>query len=245
MHSPLSPSVLAVAALIALPLVPAQAEVVFYGGDGTGSYPYLASDFSVYNFGSGPTVMSDSMTYDDFTLTSLTTLNAAWGNFRLSWDTNPTEAAWQVRSGVSTGNGGTLVAAGTNATTILPTGRGEYQVRVPLSLMLEPGTYWIGIAPRVTSFTTNAYVSATDGGDLGPGGDPNPVPTGSPIANGNSFFNSPLSGHNFVSVDAGIPRVIAPGTWDFSYGVEGTVIPEPGTGFVLLLAPCAARRRRR
>ena len=66
--------------------------------------------------------------------------------------------------------------------------------------------------------------------------------TGSPIANGNSFFNSTFFGANFGAAS----DQMGAGTWDFSMGVNG-VVPEPAT-FVVLgsgLAGLIALRRRR
>jgi len=72
---------------------------------------------------------------------------------------DPAQADWSIRSGVSTGNGGTTLASGTNAAEYKPTGRNafglnEYTVYVNLSstpVTLGAGTYFMEVVPYCTN----------------------------------------------------------------------------------------------
>jgi hypothetical protein len=187
------------------------------------------------------------MVYDDINLASNTTITGVFANF-LDLATSYTTATWEIRSGMSAGNGGTLEATGSGATATIATGRNgfgldEFQVTVAgLSVNLSAGTYYLGFALDNINAGTAGYISTTSGTDEGPGGDPNPAVTGSPIANGNTFFNSTAFVSNFVDTQ----DQFGPGTWDFSMGVNG-VVPEPATFVVLgsaLVSLVALRRRR-
>ena len=70
-----------------------------------GGSPYGAATFQNFNWAGG-------------TVTGLATNNLS--------GLNPTTAYWEIRSGVSEGNGGTLVASGTGATTNQATGRSDF-----------------------------------------------------------------------------------------------------------------------
>lgn len=142
-------------------------------------------------------------------------------------------ADWEIRSGISPGNGGTLIASGTGVpASWTPTGRSqfgfnEYQVFVGgLNLTLAPGEYWLMVRPVGTG-SNRSWVTTTSGA--------NGV---NALIDGDAFFNSSYFGMNFVK-DVG-------GNYDFSMGLEGVVVPEPATlglaaaGLLLLLA----RRRR-
>jgi hypothetical protein len=198
-----------------------QCQVIFYGGDFDGRNGAPSKWTSAFH----------SMYLDDFNMPRTATLDSIWGNFQLTYV--PTQAYYEIRSGVSVGNGGTLLDSGTISVQVTPTGRSEFglpesQVLGHVSLTLDPGTYWLGIAP-VGGFFDSAYISTTSGGDAGPVGDPNPPPSGSPLANGNSFFN--MVGWNFVD---SVTTTLGPGTWDFSYGVSE--VPEPSPTRLLILA---------
>ncbi len=81
-------------------------------------------------------------------------------------DQAPTEpvasAYWSVNEGIEPGNAGTVVASGTAAATITPTGRAafdtsEYTVQVTgLSFTLTAGTYWLAVVPQCTN-TADPY----------------------------------------------------------------------------------------
>lgn len=219
-----------IGAFLCLQLITAShADVLFYGGD----YDGRIGDPSQW----APNLQA--LVFDDFSLSQTSTLQSIWGNFGLLQTVDyfvPTEAYCEIRSGVSAGNGGTLLYSGTLSVQDTLTGRNqwglpEYQVLADLTLTLPAGTYWLGMAPIGSSIWDEAYISSTSGGDVGPAGDPNPPPTSSPIANGNSYFYDPV-GYNYVPV----PLTSAgAGTWDFSYGVSGVAVPEPSPLFLLTI----------
>src|SRR5205085_6663255 len=124
-------------------------------------------------------------------------------------NTNVTGATWEIRQGVSEGNGGTLIASGMTMTPVVtPTGRSgfgfiEYMVEVTgLNVSLPPGTYWLNVTP-IGDLTGRSFDSTTSGANC----------VGTPCGNDmNAFFNSNFGGGaNFTSVAS-----------DFSMGIEGT-----------------------
>jgi hypothetical protein len=163
-----------------------------------------------------------------------------------------TQASWEIRSGVSAGNAGTLLDSGTASATQTATGltfnSGAYAVYdiqiTGLNVNLGPGTYWLAVAPDFGASTSyNSYIATTYGFNG----------VGTPKAqDGNSFWNDPGFGDDFVAAVTATGADSADGTnnVDFSMGVDGTVatIPEPGTaglgaGALFLLGLAAAARR--
>ena len=202
---------------IAVVSVPAQ--ILFYGGNYDGRIG-APSQWA-------PNLQA--LTFDDFGLSTASTLQSIWGNFGLLQtvdDFNPTLAYCEIRSGVSAGNGGSLLFSGMLPVQIEPTGISqwglpEYQITADVNLTLPAGTYWLGMAPVGDSIWDEAYISSTSGGNAGPAGDPNPQATGFPLADGMSYFYDPV-GYNYVPM---ADTTAGAGTWDFSYGVEA--VPEP------------------
>lgn len=175
-------SLLASFALITLLLCagsgPAVADILWYNGD-------LNSAPSKMNLGN--TVELLSAVYDDFivpnggwTITTVWSNNAM--NFTAYW------ASWEIRSGVSAGNGGVLMAHGIGQATQTATGRVsfefppllEYTIQVTgLKVFLEPGTYWLNVRPFAVGVDPLSYISCTTGNNA----------VGQPPGNdGNSFF---------------------------------------------------------
>jgi hypothetical protein len=162
------------------------------------------------------TAVSDAAIYDNFVVPAPGWLITAVFSNNPSDLTSIAGADWEIRSGISPGNGGTLIASGTGvAASWTPTGRSgfgytEYQVYVGgLNLSLPPGQYWLMVRP-VGSGSGRSFVSVTSG----PGGV-------SALLDGDAFFNSGHFGENFTQ-DFG-------GDFDYSMGVEGVVVPEPAT----------------
>lgn len=166
-------------------------------------------------------------------LTSVFSNNAFIASF-FGGPPNVTQADWSIRTGLSEGNAGTIVASGVGAATRTLTGRApnflyqEYTIEVSglLSVFLAPGTYWLNVTPL---FGGDAFVTSTRGDNA----------IGLPKGNdGNAFLDWPGGGFN----------VAGQGQRDYSMGVRGVAIPEPGTGALLLLSsagllmPLAARR---
>jgi hypothetical protein len=152
-----------------------------------------------------------------------------------------TGADWSIRSGVSAGNGGIIIASGTlSPATVTPTGTTflgsytEFTIQVSgLNILLLPGTYWLNVTP-VDSGSGQSYNSGTIGANA----------VGMPPGNdGNAFWDSTTYGTNF-----------SPAEGDFSMGVIGKIpvvsgVPETGStaammGLSTILLLGVARLRR-
>ncbi len=220
---------LAVAAAIAI-AVPSVAQAqLWYNGEFNGVNG-LSSERN--------TLIPQSMTYDNFVVTGAGwTINSVFGDFlsNFTW----VGADWEIRSGISAGDGGTLLYSGSNAA-VSQVGNGfdafgltGYRATISgLSVFLAPGTYWLGIA-GIGSGNGRAFVSTTSG--------TNGV---NPVTDGDAAFNSTFFSRNFVFDEQG--------NLDYAYGVNGTagpqeVVPEPATLTLLAtgLAGMAAARRRK
>lgn len=190
--------------------------VLWYNGDyagGSGTVNENSSNVGVANI------------YEDFNVTAPGgwTVQRLWSNDCMSYS-GVTSAAWSIRSGLSAGFGGTIIASGTASATQTPTGRSawwggypEYTIQITgLNVYLAPGTYWLSVSPLVGSDPLSngqyrSYISQTWGLNA----------VGAPAGNnGNSFMYDPPAGYYF-----------APDTFneDYSMGVAGTVVPEPST----------------
>jgi hypothetical protein len=190
-----------------------RAGVLYYGGDGSSSLALLnQKDFT----------SPDDYQYDDFTVPagqqwSVTSLsgtivynNATHGplNTPLSM-----QAYYEIRSGVSAGNGGTLLFSSTAPATsvpgaLQPFGYQDYNFSaLPASpIALGPGTYWLTLVP-VDSGSNYAYIRETDGTNG----------VGATVADHSSYFSI-----------AGGPS-FNPQAADLSIGISGTstAVPEP------------------
>ncbi len=135
---------------------------------------------------------------------------------------NPTSGYWEIRSGVSDGNGGTLIASGTaggaNFSHTATSNNQEYTDAVLTgSVNLGAGQYWFAVVPNDPtspgrSFNTNTFVS---GGQIGSDTD------------NLQFWNSAFFGASFTNANnEGVFQ-------DFSSGVLQGPVPEPSS--VLLL----------
>lgn len=156
---------------------------------------------------------------------------------------NPTSGYWEIRSGMSEGSGGTLLASGTaggasfahTATGNSAFGYNEYTDAVltgPVSLAANQ-QYWFAVVPNdptnpSRSFNTNTFVS---GGQIGKDID------------NEQYFDSAFFGASFTNANnEGVFQ-------DFSSGVIGGSVPEPsslimlGSG-VLAIGGLLRRRQR-
>jgi hypothetical protein len=169
-----------------------------------------------------------------------TAITGVFSNDTFSGSPDVGDAYWEIRSGVSNGNGGTLLASGTGAPTVTDTGDaydGEiYTVEVDgLNVDLSQGTYWLAVAPDFSS-GENSWLVGTDGANA----------VGSPAGTGDSYLTDSLFGDNFVpTADYNVI--------DYSVGVVTSVVtPEPataplvaGAGLIFGLTSFARIRRKR
>jgi hypothetical protein len=137
---------------------------------------------------------------------------------------NPSTAYWEIRSGVSEGNGGTLIASGTAADEVTATGRSDFgyteytNVVSGLNVHLAAGQYWFTVVPDDLNTAGRSFMSNTFGLNQ----------IGTYDAN-LQFFNSTFFGANFTNANN---EGLFPG---FSGGVYAgvTTTPEPSSLIML------------
>jgi hypothetical protein len=149
--------------------------------------------------------------YDDFNVPSpgWTVTSVFSDNLE---NTNVTGATWEIRQGVSEGNGGTLIASGMTMTPVVTFlwchfGFCEYRIEVTgLNVSLVEGHYWLNVTP-IGDLTGRSFDSTTSGAHC----------VGTPCGNNqNAFFDSNFFVANFTSTaNEGQP-------YDYSMGVNGT-----------------------
>jgi hypothetical protein len=214
------PSVMMLALVVGVAR-PAQADIVlWYNGDPGGGG--LAVNEQTTNIGA-------LQTFDNFDVSNAAgwTVSSVWSNNWMSI-TGVSQASWAIRTGVSVGDGGTVVASGIGPATqtalgISGAGFAGFKIEVTgLKVNLQPGTYWLSVSPLV-----GADPVLTPGGLSGLFLSSNFATLGDNAVNlpsapsQNGLFNSPFIGFNFASFGN-----------DYSLGVGGTVginTPEPST----------------
>ena len=240
-----------VAIVVALTMclaIPSRADTLWYNGD------FANNSFGVLNginmtFEGVFSTAGVATVYDDFNVPAGIGgwhIDTVWSNNLMTF-TSVTQATWSIRTNLSSGDPGTLIASGTSAATQTPTGRSllefsEFTIRVSgLAIDLVPGTYWLAVTPHGFGGPQASLISMTDG--LNAIGSP-------PGNNGNAFLNSPLLGADFEALD---DIFFLP---DFSMGVAGHIVaaqavPEPASfmltalGVVGLLVRTSAIKRKR
>ena len=132
--------------------------------------------------------LSDMWVFDQVNILS-PHVTAIWGNFVIyqQYAGASLGLRYEIRSGVSSGHAGTLVASGTVSNLRqTPTGRStqntayrEVQLLGTVDLNLAPDIYWLGLqnneGPNPPAQWTS-FLTQTSGGDAGPAADPNPPP---------------------------------------------------------------------
>lgn len=228
----------------------AAAGTLWYNGDFNGSKNSASNSYQYEDLGSGMYAESYSYVYDDFVVPAGGwTVNSVWSNNRFTSGVVVTAATWEIRSGVSAGNGGNWVNGGSAIPTLTDTGRGtegytEYQVLISgLDFHLDPGTYWLKVTPVKNPGDNYSYNSATSGlNAVGePAGD-----------NGNSYWtwfyhagNGSEGGASFMNVNDYLGYPV-----DYSMGIDGSSpVPLPaslpllGSGLLGLLGWGYRRRK--
>jgi len=215
----------------------ALALLVAVLGQATAAPLWYNGDFDTFNGLSSEknTIVSAANTYDNFIVGG-----AGWNvdtvfSNELMTSNFPKTAHWEIRSGVSVGKGGTLIASGDSAATSVLTGRSgfgllEWHVEVTgLNINLAPGTYWLTVS-AIDSGGERAFVSTTSGKNA----------IGSPPGNDdNSFFDSTFFGVTFgkaTDQTGGDPFHAGGQGVDFSMGVGGNLlqqVPEPASLILL------------
>lgn len=164
------------------------------------------------------------ITYDDFIVPASDgswTVTSVYSNLFSLPGSFTGAANWSIRTGLSVGNGGTIIAGGTlSPATITPGGSG-FSLRITgLNTVLAPGLYWLNVSP-VLSGPTSSLILATQGKNavgLPPGND------------GNAFVDA----NNIIPHFGAYPA-------DFSMGVIGTrgttSVPDSGSTALLLFLP--------
>lgn len=168
-------------------------------------------------------------------------ITGLFGNNAMSF--TPLTADWSIRSGVSNGNGGTVLFSGSSSSPVVAdTGVSEggneiYAVGVNglSGIQLGAGTYWLSVVPVCLTCSAASYLVDTDGSNAsGPAEPQNQSYLDS------STFNASFQSTTFYGA---YPA--------FSVGVIGTLangVPEPaalgvfGTGLTLLAGLLLRRR---
>jgi len=136
---------------------------LFYGGD------LNVSDSNAAGLSDENTLLiPGSSTYTAYNVPSGVTVGITGILVNVQADVNfdPQQASWDIRTGVSEGNGGTSVASGTGSIMVAATGRNfiglnEYTVFVHLSAeqFLGAGEYWFNVTPECTNGATDGSCS--------------------------------------------------------------------------------------
>lgn len=145
---------------------------LFYGGD------LDPNDFNAAGMTEENTllIVGGATTYGAITTPRSLTITGVLVNVQASAAFDPQTAVFDIRSGVSDGNGGTQIATGTAGIKVATTGRNflgfnEFTVEVDIpATTLAPGTYWFGVQPQCTNeldgscSTGRIFVSNTTSG---------------------------------------------------------------------------------
>ncbi len=210
--------VLCLFALVFCALAANAENPYFYGGQFDPFNQYanaLANENTAITGGDpyGAAVYQNFYAESNISVTGLFTNNLS--NF------TPASGYWEIRSGVSENNGGTLIASGTGSVTNAPTGRSyhgdnEYTNAVfGLSVDLPTDQYWFAVVPVCTTCQGEAFNTNTFGLFMIGKSDLN-----------QEYFNSP-SGPTFTNANNVCPHCEFPTFSSGVYAVQN--VPEPGS----------------
>jgi len=140
----------------ASPSVPALCSpCLFYGGDLDTSNANAAgmSDENTL------LILGGSSTYGELVIPTGTTVSVKGLVFNVQASTafDPMTASYDIRTGVSEGNGGTSIASGSVNASVAATGNNflglnEFSVAVVFpTVTLTPGAYWVNVTPNCTN----------------------------------------------------------------------------------------------
>ena len=146
--------------------------ILWYNGDSDDKGAYINRIDTT-----GRSTVNAAYMFDDFTVPNSQTWNVTeiWSN---NFNAPPsTTALWSIRSGMSPGNGGTVLFSGTSPLTQTLTGRfssridpngwvsvnPEYQFKVSgLNINLGSGTYWLQVSPYSSGDVSAATTSGAN-----------------------------------------------------------------------------------
>ncbi len=217
-----------------------SAAVLWFNGDpasgGVSNERNTTSDYGT---------LIDRALYEDFLVTEAPWHVESFFSYSSSSLAAITGADWEIRSGVSSGNGGTLIASGFTATDYTWTpnwpnpngGPTRLDVDIAdLELVLPMGRYWLMVRPVGWGFGEpgRAWLNGTNGANaIG-------LPAGN---NGNNFLWFKPPDDAYFRPAENPPGVV----FDFSMGVEGHLVPEPISWWLLaagLIALAGAHKLR-
>jgi hypothetical protein len=213
--------VLYLLALLCFSYAAYAANPYFYGGQFDPTNPFangLANENTAI-LGGDP---YGAATYQNFYAESNIVVTGLFTNNLSNF--TPASGYWELRSGVSEDNGGTLIASGSGAVTNDPTGRNfrgdnEYTNIVSgLGVSLPAGQYWFAVVPVCTTCQGEAFNTNTFG----------LFSIGKSDLN-EEYFSSP-SGPYFTNANNVCPHCEFP---SFSSGVYAYENPEPGSLMLL------------
>jgi len=127
---------------------------LFYGGD------LDPNDFNAAGLSDENTllIVGGSNTLGEITTPRSITVSGILFNVQASSAFDPQTATYDIRSGVSDGNGGTSIASGSGDIKVATTGRNflgfpEFTIEVDVNppVSLSPGTYWFTMQPQCTN----------------------------------------------------------------------------------------------
>ena len=202
------------------PMIPDT--VLYYGGD-CDHRNGLTNEFNTF--------IADAQTYDNFTVPDGQTwkITGMFSHDYLNF-TGVSGANWEIRQGITDGDGGTLIASGTaDPATQTPDGCNDfgltgYEIRVfpslPPAIRLPAGTYYVNVTPigPGPGNGNRAFIETTTSGG------PTQVGINTP---GDTWFNSDFysqyyDAHWIPTTDEHLE--LGEGPWNFSSGVIGKSI---------------------